>query len=229
MLRMELPVALLALVAATTCVGAVVALPLHTTGRYLVNASNQRVKLAAVNWYGAEEQDYVVAGLEYAALSDIAYQIRVMGFNAVRLPWSNQMVETNPVIDNSRLAANPSLVGQRALGVFDAVVAALANEGLLIILDNHMSNANWCCSDTDGNGLWYNAAFRNRAGSPIGRPWLAATEISRRLSAPTCATNPVPAPLGVAPIRSSTGGQRPGAVAMLCWRSIPTYSSSLKE
>ncbi|MGA3043612.1 MAG: cellulase family glycosylhydrolase, partial [Bryobacteraceae bacterium] len=159
MARNGLPAALLALGTAATCAGAGVALPLHTSGRYLVDAAKQRVKLAAVNWYGAEEQDYVVAGLEYAPLSDIARQIRVMGFNAVRLPWSNEMVETNPVIANARLAANPSLAGLPALGVFDAVVAALANEGLQIVLDNHMSNANWCCSDTDGNGLWYNAQF----------------------------------------------------------------------
>jgi len=158
--------ALVTLATAATCAGAGIALPLHTGGRYIVDANNQRVKLAAVNWYGAEEEDYVVAGLEYAALPDIAQQIRVMGFNAVRLPWSNQMYETNPVIDPARLAANPSLVGLQALGVFDAVVAALANEGLLVILDNHMSNANWCCSDTDGNGLWYNSEFPEKS-------WLA--------------------------------------------------------
>jgi len=27
---------------------------------------------------------------------------------------------------------------------------ALSKAGLMIILDNHMSNSDWCCSDTDG-------------------------------------------------------------------------------
>jgi endoglucanase len=43
--------------------------------------------------------------------------------------------------------------------VFDAVIAALAAEGIYVILDNHTSNADWCCSNTDGNGFWYNAAY----------------------------------------------------------------------
>jgi endoglucanase len=41
--------------------------------------------------------------------------------------------------------------------IFDAVVNALANQELLIILDNHVSTADWCCSNTDGNQLWYNS------------------------------------------------------------------------
>lgn len=40
--------------------------PFHTSGRYIVDSDGQRVKLAAVNWYGAEEKDYVVAGLDRA-------------------------------------------------------------------------------------------------------------------------------------------------------------------
>lgn len=133
--------------------------PLHTSGRYIVDANGHRVKLAAVNWYGADEQDFVVAGLDRALLSDLAHRIRIMGFNAVRLPWSNQMYETNPLVAPARLSVNPSLQGLRAMEVFDAVVAALAAEGLSVILDNHTSNADWCCSLTDGNGFWYNAAY----------------------------------------------------------------------
>jgi endoglucanase len=28
-------------------------------------------------------------------------------------------------------------------------------QGLLVILDNHSSDAMWCCGLADGNGLWY--------------------------------------------------------------------------
>jgi endoglucanase len=101
----------------------------------------------------------VVAGLDRAPLAQIAHMIREMGFNAVRLPWSNQMYESNPVVVPERLAANPSLQGRSAMDVFDAVIAALASEGLYVILDNHTSNADWCCSNTDGNGFWYNGGY----------------------------------------------------------------------
>lgn len=125
----------------------------------MVDSNNHRVKLAAVSWYGAEEQDYVVAGLEAATLDQIASEIKCYGFNAVRLPWSNQMYESNPLVGDAMVAANPQLKGLRAMDVFDAVVNALAKQGLLIVLDNHVSAANWCCSNTDGNQLWYNSAY----------------------------------------------------------------------
>src|SRR5262249_6935489 len=46
-------------------------------------------------------------------------------------------------------------VGKHALEVFDAVVDALAAEGLVIILDNHRSRGDWCCDVPHGDGLWY--------------------------------------------------------------------------
>src|SRR5690349_16112695 len=39
------------------------ALPLRTSGRFIVDANGKRFKLASANWYGAEERDFVVAGL----------------------------------------------------------------------------------------------------------------------------------------------------------------------
>ena len=135
------------------------ALPLRTQGRWIVDATGHRFKLASVNWYGAESQDYVVAGLDQSELSAVARLIRTLGFNSVRLPWSNELVEHDPPVPARALAANPALGGKSALEVLDAVVAALAHEGLLIILDNHVSRADWCCADNDGNGLWYTAEY----------------------------------------------------------------------
>ena len=39
--------------------------------------------------------------------------------------------------------------------VFDATVEGLTNEELIVILNNHNSKAGWCCSEQDGEGLWY--------------------------------------------------------------------------
>jgi endoglucanase len=155
------------------------ALPLETTSRWIVDSNGKRFKLASVNWYGAEEKDFVVAGLDFQDVHTIARAIRALGFNAVRLPFSNELVETDPVIADARLAANPSLLGETALAVMDAVIDALAEEGLVVILDDHMSDADWCCSTTDGNGLWYNAAYPESS-------WIAdwRTMATRYLSQP---------------------------------------------
>jgi endoglucanase len=131
------------------------ALPLRTSSRWIVDANGKRFKLASVSWYGADSKDFVVAGLDIAGVGAIASRIRALGFNSVRLPWSSQMFESNPLVDPARLTKNPSLVGLHALDVLDAVVAALAHEGLVVILDNHRSHADWCCDLTHGDGLWY--------------------------------------------------------------------------
>jgi endoglucanase len=118
--------------------------------------------LNAVNWYGAEGSDYVVMGLQANSLSNIVSQMKNRGFNAVRLPWSNQMYESNPVVGSYALMANPSLQGLNAMSIFDQVVGALTGAGLMVILDNHTSNAMWCCGN-DVNNLWYNNNYPESA------------------------------------------------------------------
>jgi len=151
--------AVFALFLSGVLVAAQPAFPLHTSGRFIVDSNGNRVRLNGVNWYGAESTDFVVAGLQAATLPSIVQQIKSLGFNVVRLPWSNQLYESNPVVGSYALAANPSLEGENALTILDQVIAALTNAGIMVILDNHNSNAEWCCSTTDGNSLWYNSQY----------------------------------------------------------------------
>jgi len=134
-------------------------LPLATRGAEIVDAHGNAIRLISVNWYGFDQGEYVAGGLERAPLAQLAAQIRDMGFNSVRLPWANQVVEDNPGVPDYALIANPQLQGKHALEIMDAVVEALAREGLVVILDNHVSRADWCCNEKDGNGLWYNREY----------------------------------------------------------------------
>lgn len=133
--------------------------PLQTQDRWIVDRRGHRVKLAAVNWSGAETQAFTVGGLDVRRLDALAALVRAGGFNAVRLPWSNQLVEQNPVVPTQYLTANPQLKGKRALQVLDAVIAALGRHGVMVILDNHRSRADWCCDEAHGDGLWYTPAY----------------------------------------------------------------------
>eukprot|EP00971_Amphidinium_carterae_P122661 2428335-Amphidinium_carterae.1 len=47
------------------------------------------------------------------------------------------------------LAANPDLQGKSPLQVFDAAIEVLTGEGILVILNNHVSSKMWCCSTWD--------------------------------------------------------------------------------
>ena len=135
------------------------AFPLHTSGRFIVDSNGDRVRVNAAAWYGGESTDFVVAGLQAASLESIVQQIKSQDINTVRLPWSNQLYETNPVVGSYALTANSSLAGENALTIMDQVVGALTNAGIMVILDNHNSDAEWCCGTTDGNSLWYNTTY----------------------------------------------------------------------
>jgi len=132
------------------------ALPLHTSGRFVVDAHGHRVKLAGVNWYGAEELDRVPAGLQCQSIDAIAAHMVRDGFNVVRLPWATDTwVGAAPQVAPVTVAANPQLRGLDARAIFDAVIAGLARHGLMVIVDNHVSRPDWCCDGSDGNALWW--------------------------------------------------------------------------
>ena len=54
------------------------------------------MRLASVNWYGFDQKEYVVGGLDHAPLDEIIAQIQQIGVNSVRLPWANETLEHNP-------------------------------------------------------------------------------------------------------------------------------------
>ena len=131
-------------------------LPLSVQSRWIVDRYGKRVKLSCANWYGAEELGYVVGGLEWSSIDTISSLIVEYGFNCLRLPFSLELIDKNPVINQTKIYMEPELYGAHALTVIDKVIDILTNKyRIMIILDNHVSQAGWCCSNNDGNGLWY--------------------------------------------------------------------------
>mmetsp|Transcript_114170 Transcript_114170/g.355528 ORF Transcript_114170/g.355528 Transcript_114170/m.355528 type:complete len:485 (-) Transcript_114170:91-1545(-) len=138
-------------------------LPLRTSGKWLVDRRGQRVRLRCVNWYGAHLATLVVGGLDKQPLRKLAFAIRALGFNCVRLPYSLE-VQLRPARPAKELLrANPGLQNATGLEILDKTVAALAAARLLVVLNNHQGRAMWCCSEEDGEGLWYTAEYPERA------------------------------------------------------------------
>ena len=130
--------------------------PLRASGRYIFDANGTRVKLASINWYGASDEFNVTGGLDVRHRSEIAATIRRLGFNSVRLPYSDEMVMSNPLIASKRLAANPDLHGKRALDVYEAVVTALSDAGIATIVNNHNTQSTWFTGMTLCDATWHN-------------------------------------------------------------------------
>jgi aryl-phospho-beta-D-glucosidase BglC (GH1 family) len=131
-------------------------LPLRTRGRDVVDANGRRFKLSSVNWYGASDELFVPGGLDVLHRDELARTIRRMGFNSVRMPYADELVVKNPLVLPHLLSANPDLVGLRALDVFVAAVEALTNQGIAVIVNNHITSATWCCGADPCDAHWAN-------------------------------------------------------------------------
>ena len=64
--------------------------PLSTSGARIVDARGRTVVLQGVNWFGFETSNHVVHGLWTRDHDDVLAQVRRLGFNTIRLPFSLQ-------------------------------------------------------------------------------------------------------------------------------------------
>ncbi|XP_059448218.1 glycosyl hydrolase 5 family protein-like [Corylus avellana] len=151
------------------------AVSLSTNSRWIVNeAGGLRVKLACVNWV-SHLSPVVAEGLSKQPMDAISKRIVSMGFNCVRLTWplslaTNLSLASLTVRQSferlglsqyiaSIQANNPSIIDLSLIKAFQAVVSNLGANNLMVILDNHISEPGWCCSETDGNGFFGDKYF----------------------------------------------------------------------
>src|SRR5579884_939114 len=130
---------------------------LHAQGTSIVDATGRPARLTGINWYGAESPDFVVGGLDARPYGDILRTLQGLGYNTLRLPFSNQLVEQNPIV-TQHLAANPDLAGLHALDILDRIIAYAGALGMRVILDNHRSDAGW-----SSEPLWYTDQYPESA------------------------------------------------------------------
>src|SRR5688572_6965416 len=140
----------------------------HTSGNKILDANNQQVHIAGLNWFGFETGNYVPHGLWSRDYKDVLNQIKALGYNTIRLPFSTQLFDASSAPnsisawcsswyqnphpgDNS---CNQALQGLTTdLQVMDKIIAYGGSIGLRFILDRHRP-------DSGGqSALWYTAAY----------------------------------------------------------------------
>lgn len=147
----------------------------HTSGSQILDANGKTVRIAGINWYGFETTDEVAHGLWAQDYHVILNAIQSNGYNVVRLPFSNQMVES-PIVPgnisyyNSTGPINTDLKGLNSLQIMDKIIAYAGQLGLKVILDNHRSEAG---NSAEANGLWYTSQYPESAWIA---DWVALTQ-----------------------------------------------------
>lgn len=113
------------------------------SGNQFVLTGGVPFRIKAVNWFGAESEVYAPHGLLSRSYKDVIDQIKSMGFNAVRLPFSGDICnnERTPSTGVINEALNPDLVGLNSIQVLDQLITYMNEQGLYIILDHHRRHA----------------------------------------------------------------------------------------
>lgn len=136
----------------------------HTSGNRVLDSNGTQVRIAGINWYGFETSTAVANGLTAQDYKTILHTVKSLGYNTIRLPFSNQVVETpsypNISYSNSSGAINTDLQGLNSLQIMDKMVAYAGTIGLKIILDNHRSEAG---NSAEASGLWFTSSYPESA------------------------------------------------------------------
>jgi endoglucanase len=123
--------------------------PFSTQGGAIVDATGREVHLAGVNWFGFETDSFAPHGLGVRNYQSMLDQMAQLGFNTIRLPYSNQLFDPASQPRDINYQLNPDLKGLRGLALLDKIIQAAGERGMRVILDRHRPNA-YAQSD-----LWY--------------------------------------------------------------------------
>ncbi|MEU2051821.1 cellulase family glycosylhydrolase [Streptomyces bungoensis] len=126
----------------------------HTSGRQILDAAGQPVRIAGINWFGFETGNHVVHGLWSRDYKSMIDQMKSLGYNTIRLPYSDDIFKAGTVPNSIDFSGgkNTDLQGLDSLQVMDKLVAYAGQDGLKVILDRHRPDS------AGQSALWYTSS-----------------------------------------------------------------------
>jgi endoglucanase len=165
---------------------------LHVEGSKLLDSLGRSVRLTGVNWFGFETSNESPHGTWARDYRSMLKQIRDLGFNSIRLPWSNAIMRANAAAQSVNTYGkdpydgtdpmNADLKGKTPMEMLDLVVAAAGDLGLKLILDNHSRDPD----GYDKEEVWYTtstseaqwiADWVSMAKRYVGKPAVVAVDL----------------------------------------------------
>lgn len=120
---------------------------LHVKDNKLLDSKDNVVRLTGVNWFGFETNNKAPHGTWARDYRSMLKQIHDVGFNSVRVPFSNAIQRPNATAQSVNTVGkdpydgtdpmNADLKGKTPMEMLDLVVKAAGEFGLKLILDNH--------------------------------------------------------------------------------------------
>ena len=124
----------------------------HACGGRILGTDGKPAQITGVSWFGMETGTYAPHGLWTRNWQAMLDQIAALGFNTVRLPFSNDVLTAGRMPQNINYDINPDLAGKTSLEVMDMLIQGAGDRGLKVILDRHRPTAE------AQSELWYTDA-----------------------------------------------------------------------
>ncbi|HRR08111.1 MAG TPA: cellulase family glycosylhydrolase [Rhodothermales bacterium] len=138
---------------------------LSVSGKDIIDANNQIVRLTGINWFGFETSNSAPHGLWSRDYRSMLKQIKSLGFNTLRLPWGNHILKADASASGITFSGadaydgtspmNAPLQGKSPLQILDLIIEEAGRQGLRVILDNHSRKADNFMNED----LWYLSDF----------------------------------------------------------------------
>jgi endoglucanase len=125
----------------------------HTSGNQILDANNQPVRITGINWFGMETSNFAPHGLWTRGYKSMLDQIKSLGYNTLRLPYCNQLLDAGSAPNGIDFNLNQDLQGLSGLQIMDKIIAYCGQIGLRVFLDRHRPDA------AGQSELWYTSAY----------------------------------------------------------------------
>jgi aryl-phospho-beta-D-glucosidase BglC (GH1 family) len=126
---------------------------LHTKGSQILDEHGEVVRLTALSWFGLETANYAPHGLWARSMGSMLDQIKALGYNAIRVPYCNQLFDPGSTPNSINMNLNPDLAGLSGQQILDKLVAGARARHLRIILDRHRPDSG------AQSALWYTGQY----------------------------------------------------------------------
>ncbi len=122
---------------------------LHTCGSRLFDSNGREVQITGLNWFGMETGTFVPHGLWSRNWQGVLDQISQLGYNAIRIPLSDESLAPGQMPQGINYQVNPDLSGLTSLQVLDVLIKGAGERGLKVVLDRHRPTS------AGQSDLWY--------------------------------------------------------------------------
>lgn len=122
---------------------------LSASGNRLVDSTGQTIRLTGINWFGMETDNKTFHGLWSRGYKSMLDQMAQLGYNTLRIPFSNDALKPDAKASSVDAVSNPDLVGLSPLQILDKVISYAGQKGMRVILDRHRPTS------AGQSALWY--------------------------------------------------------------------------